>query len=296
MACPRLLLFSVSVAASALGATSTQPTQDAGPAPRPIDAGASPPTAAAPEPARATLYPTAAAALRDLLRSQPTVVAFGEFHQTKATARIPSAIKRFTREMLRPLAEAGATDLVVETSITTGSCGEAEKNAVAQVGKATERPARTENEVLTLLTAAKRAGLQPRILQISCKDYQAMMGGTEIDFDKLLRLTRDQLKTQIRAALARPGRRMVVSYGGALHNDAHPSADVAPYAFGPAVSRAVDGRYLEINLYVPEFIEKNTEMRAQPWYAAYRRSSRPGRVTLVRRSESSFALVFARSR
>jgi hypothetical protein len=279
-----------------LAASPTRASRDGGPLPSPRDAGASPAVVTAPNPPRATLYPSAASALRELLKSHPAVVAFGEFHQTKATARIPSALKRFTRLMLPVLVKAGATDLVVETWITTGSCGEQEKKAVAQVEKTTERPKHTENEVVTLLASAKRAGMQPRILQIGCKDYQAMMGGGEVDFDRLLRVTRDQLEAQIRAALARPGSRMVVSYGGALHNDLRPAAELAPYAFGPAVSKAVDGRYLEIDLYVPELIEKNATIRAQPWYAVYRHSRKPGRVTLVRRSDSSYALVFPRSR
>ena len=288
---PGLLLL----VAAVLAVAPEQPARDAGALPPPHDPGVSPPTVTAPEAPRATLHPTAASALRVLLKSHPVVVAFGEFHQTKATSRIPSAIKRFTREMLAPLAEAGATDLVVETWITTGSCGEAEKKAVAQVEKTTERPARTENEVVALLGRAKQAGIQPRILHIACEDYHAMMGGTDVDFDRLLRLTRDQLEVQIRAALARPGSRMVVSYGGAMHNDLQPSEELAPYAFGAAVAGAVGGRYLEIDLYVPEFIEKNAITRAQPWFDAYRRNRGRGQVTLVRRSDSSFALVFPRS-
>ena len=257
----------------------------------PIDAG--PPAA---EALTATSYPNAAAALRALLGAKPRVIAFGEFHQTKATVRIPSALKRFTRNLLGPLREAGATDLVAETWITTGACGEVEKKAVAQVDKATRRPARTENEVVTLLRRAKAAGIMPRILEVGCKDYQTLMGGAEVDFDRLLRLTREQLEKQILAALARPGSRMVLSYGGALHNDLEPSPELAPYSFGPAVSAVVGGRYLEIDLYVPEFIAKNALVTAQPWYPVYRRAYRRGRVTLVRRGESSYVIVFPRMR
>jgi hypothetical protein len=37
---------------------------------------------------------------------------------------------------------------------------------------------------------------------------------------------------------------------------------------------------------------KNATIRATPWYRAYLHSRRRGRVTLVRRGESSFALIF----
>jgi len=250
---------------------------------------------AAPVPA-ATSYASLAEALRAVLAGQPRVLAVGELHQTKATARVPSALARFTREMLAPLREAGATDLVVETWITTGACGEVEEKAVAQVEKTTERPARTENEVLTLLKQAKQAGILPRILQVACQDYRAMMGGSQIDFDRVLRLTRDQLEAQIRAALARPGSRMVVSYGGALHNDLQPTQELGPYSFGPAVSSLVGGRYVELDLYVPEYVDQNAALRKEPWWGAYRGAYRRGQVTLVRRGDSSYALIFPRAR
>ena len=242
----------------------------------------------------AAAYPSAAAAMRALLVGNPRVVAFGEYHQQKKTAKIPSALGHFTREILPALGAAGATDLVAETWITTGSCGEAERESVAQVDKATQRPARTENEVVALLRRAKAMGIQPRILQVACKDYQAMFASGQVDFDRLLRLTRDQLETQIRAALQRPGSRLVVSYGGALHNDLHRPPHLAPYAFGEAVASTVDGKYLEIDLYVPEYIEKDASVRREPWYERYRRAYRPKLIIVIQRTPGSYALVFPR--
>jgi hypothetical protein len=234
--------------------------------------------------------------VRALLASNPRVVAFGEYHQTEKTARIPSALRHFTSEILPALRTAGASDLVVETWITTGSCGEVERKAVARVDKATQRPASTENEVVTLLRRAKQSGIEPRILQVACKDYQAIFGSGRVDYDRLLRLTRDQLETQIRAALQRPGSRLVVSYGGAIHNDLRPPPDLSPYAFGDAIARAVDGKYLEIDLYVPEYIEKDPLIRREPWYQRYRRAYRPKLVVVVQRGPGSYALIFPRRR
>ncbi len=254
---------------------------------------AKPDAAAAPA---ATSHPSAAAALQAVLAREPRLLAIGEIHQTQATARIPSALKRFTNDVLPILREEGATDLVLETWLATGSCGEVEQKAVEQVEKTTERPARTENEVLTLLRRAKDLGLVSRILQVACKDYEAIMGGGEVDFDRLLRLTRDQLQAQLRVALRRHGSGMVLSYGGALHNDLAPQTELAPYSFGPAMAEAVSGRYVELDLYVPEFVEKNEGLRGQAWYAAYQRAYRRGQYTLVRLGESSFALVFPRTK
>jgi hypothetical protein len=253
------------------------------------------PLAASAEPT-VTAYPSAVAAVRALLAVSPQVVAFGEYHQHKKTAKIPSALGHFTHEILPALRTAGATDLVVESWITTGSCGEVERKAVAQVDKTTHRPAGTENEVVTLLRRAKELGIEPRILQITCRDYQAIFASGRLDFDRLLRLTRDQLETQIRTALQRSGSRLVVSYGGALHNDLQPSADLAPYAFGEAVAHAVDGKYLEIDLYVPEYIEKDPAIRREPWYERYRRAYRPKLIIVIQRGPGSYALVFPRQR
>jgi hypothetical protein len=280
--------------ALALLASTTAPARDGGGEPTKKEE-AAPPAHAAPTPT-ATVYPTVAAALHAVLASRPRVLAVGEYHQTTATARIPSALRRFTRELLPLLREAGATHLVVETWMTTGECGETEKRAVAQVAKATKRPPQTESEVVTLLRRAKAAGIQPGILEVACPDYQAMTTGQQVDFDRLLRLTRDQLALQLRAALGRPNSRLVLSYGGALHNDLHPTREMAPYAFGPAISSALEGSYAELDLYVPELVEKNGMMRMQPWYQAYRRAYRPGKVTLVRLGEGSFSLVFPRRR
>jgi hypothetical protein len=283
----------------AAGVVSTPPVRDGGIVDAVVtEQGVAPPAASEPHvpSPTATSFPTASAALRVVLATQPRVLAVGEFHQTKATSHIASALKRFTRDFLPTLREAGASHLVVETWLTTGECGEEEKQAVAQVAKTTQRPARTENEVVTLLLRAKEAGIAPGVLEVACKDYQAMTSGREVDFDRLLKLTRDQLEKQIRAALARPDARLVLSYGGALHNDREPSPELAAYAFGPAMAKALEGRYVELDLYVPEFIEKDRGITSQPWYQTYRRAYRRGQVTLVRRSDSSFALVFPRSR
>jgi hypothetical protein len=243
-----------------------------------------------------TTFATPAAAVQALLASHPRMVAFGEYHQQKKTAKIPSALRRFTTDILPVLAENGATDLVAETWVATGSCGTVEHQAVAQVHETTRRPQRTEDELVTMLRRSKGGGLQPRILQIACTDYQAMMHGGRMDFDRLLRVTRDQLETQIRAALERPGSRMVVSYGGALHNDREPTAELAPYAFGPTIAQAVADRYLEIDLYVPEYIARDKSIQAQPWYQRYRAAYQPGHTVVVARGRGSYALIFPRQR
>jgi hypothetical protein len=252
------------------------------------------PAAAVPE-LRARSVPSVSAALEELLARGPKVVAFGEIHQTTASLRVPSSLKHFSDELLAVVAPR-ASDLVVETWMTEGKCGKTETTVLAEVKKTTERPKQTEDEVVTLLKRAKAAGVKPHILSVSCKDYQAIYqakGG--VDYDALLRMTSDKLEAGIREVLGKPGRddkRAVVVYGGALHNDLMPAEGLSSYTFGESVSKTVGGKYLEVDLYVPEYVETQKNLRAEPWYRAYKQAARPGQAVLIERRLDSYVIVF----
>ncbi|HEY8924696.1 MAG TPA: hypothetical protein VIU64_09965, partial [Polyangia bacterium] len=82
-------------------------------------------------------------------------------------------------------------------------------------------------------------------------------------------------------------------YGGALHNDLVPDPELAAYSFAPRVLAATLGRFLEIDLVVPEYAAGSSVVKAQPWWRAYERA-RPGRraAVLIRRSARSYVVVF----
>ena len=263
----------------------------------PADADVAPPTP------RVRAIASAADAIRALVAGRPRVVAFGEYHQTEGTAHIPSALRRFIDELWPALAPATA-ELVVETWISQGHCGPQEQAAVSAVGKVTERPAQTESEVVTLIRRAKEAGARPQILELTCADYAAIRpDGGELDAERLLQMTGDKLRARIVAALGRlerqrpaaTARTLVVVYGGALHNDLYPRAELAPFTFGRAVRDQVGGRYLEIDLYVPEYIEHDARLRAQPWFPAYQRLAQQSRPVLVERAPDSFIVIFPKT-
>ena len=232
-------------------------------------------------------------ALNLVLAGAPRVLAVGEQHQTNKTAKITSAIKRFTKDFLPLLLKAGATDLVVETWLSTGKCGEVEKQAVAEVETTTERPKATENEVLSLIVAAKGMGIIPRVLEVNCKDYQAFQNGGQVDYDKLLKFTGEQLRVQLEKAINRANSQMIVSYGGALHNDLQPMEELAPYAFGPTIAAAVDGQFVELDLYVPEYLGKDNLARTSAWYPL---ASKQKGLVLIQRGPASFVLIFPRGK
>jgi len=84
----------------------------------------------------------------------------------------------------------------------------------------------------------------------------------------------------------------VLVYGGALHNDLYPRRALRAYAFGPAIWELLHGDYREIDLYVPELVERLPSMRAEPWFSVWRRAARPGETIVIPRSAGSTIVVF----
>ena len=267
-----------------------------------------PPPASQPAPAsqpKPTIrtFADAEAALGFLLRRhRPRVLGLGEYHQKKGGAKVASSIKRFSHQLLPSLATR-ASDLIVETWITTGNCGKVEKRVVRQVQKTTKRPKATENEVITLIRRADKLGVKPHILKVHCKDYRALLGKGKVDYAKLLKLTGDHLGKKIdevrvyrRQKKNKSTKKMIVVYGGGLHNDLRPKSDFAPFSYAPRVDRSTKGDYLEIDLYVPEYIEgASTLVSEEPWFPEFRQKQSAKHALLIERSARSYIIVFRRT-
>lgn len=260
--------------------------------------------APAPGPAELTTHESVQAALGAILERaekdaghKPHLVAFGEYHQLKGKTHITSALKRFSTELwstVQPL----SSDLVLETFIPEGNCGKEEKKVVKDVETTTKRPETTESELVTLIKQAKAQGVQPHILQVSCKEYQSVLDEKgQVDYVKMLKLINDLLRQRISEVRTRRQKanvdKVVLAYGGALHNDLYPMAELAEYTFGQALSSEFPGEYLEIDLYVPEYIAADKQVLSQPWYPAYKKLQQPGKVVVVRRGPGSYVLLFS---
>jgi hypothetical protein len=243
-------------------------------------------------------FATAAQALEKVLATPARVVAFGEYHQTTETRKIQSSLSRFTEELL-PVVSKLATDLVVETWVADGACGKRETKVVEDVQTTTERPPETENEIVTLLKRARAMGIAPHILTMSCKDYRRVTDKDgETDFAKMLTLTRERLQGEVGRWLLAPmpptrkGLRVVAVYGGALHNDLYPTPEDRPFAFGRALFAKAKGQYLEVDVFVPEYILADKRMAAEPWFDSFKAGIKAGDALLIRRSERSYIIVF----
>jgi hypothetical protein len=299
-----LTLLGLLFLAASCQRTASQAVQGAATGSAPLEARASPDLTGPPH----QIFPTAALALAQVLKSRPRVLGLGEFHQKKSTVRVVSAIKRFRDQLLDTLARE-ASDLIVETWLTEGKCGETEKRVVRDVEKTTKRPESTEDEVLAVLQRAKALGVRPHILRVSCSDYKLLLGAGEVDYEKLLgmitRHLRDKASSVLSARERAPitnakrdgtgaSRRTVVIYGGALHNDLYPHEGLEAFSYAEALQKKSGGRYVELDLYVPEYVEGDEALRQEPWYPLLRLASTKG-VVLVERGQGSYILILQRS-
>jgi len=253
---------------------------------------------------RVRVFRTAAEALDHALASRPLIVGFGEYHERVGAPKVDSAIKRFTRDLLEPLA-AETTDLVVESWEIDGKCGAVEKQVVKDVQKTTERPPETENEVETLLQRARARHILTHVLSVTCKQYEEVFGGKTVDYAKMLDLITRQLRAkaveswarrQRRRAEAPPEaaaeRRVILLYGGALHNDLYPREGYEDWSYAAALHQLAGGRFVEVDLFVPEYIRGDEDLVKEAWYPQFLRQTGPDRTLLIERGPSSFIIVF----
>ncbi len=250
--------------------------------------------AADPNLPRHWVEPTAAAALTRMLgQVKPRVLGVGEVHLVAGGPRVKSALARFTEDMLAGL-DGRATDLVVETWVTDGKCGKAEKHVTADVKSKTERPPETETEIGRLLRRASELHIRPRVMTMACKQYEALRSKSgEVDYDRLLQLIGGELHRNVRAVLdGRPDATVVV-YGGSLHNDRQPNEGVAAYSYGIELAGELGEGYVELDLYVPELVEGDELSKAEPWFPLLAATA-PDKVVLIERSPGSYILLLQR--
>jgi hypothetical protein len=137
--------------------------------------------------------------------------------------------------------------------------------------------------------------VRPHVMTMPCKAYQEVRSKSgEVDYDKLLRLIGSELHRNVRAALDAREQATVVVYGGSLHNDREPNEGVAPYSYGVRLAAELGDGYVELDLYVPELVEKDETLKAEPWFPLLERTA-PDKVVLVERGPGSYILLLQRS-
>jgi hypothetical protein len=276
-------------------------TPTAGPATPPPTASASPAAGKPCGELDCRLFDSPEAAFAFVLAERPRVIGVGEAHAQKGMEGIDSATKRFTERFL-PLLQGRTSDLIVELMLPPKGCAKAEQEVRTQQKEVTKQQASTnQNEYVVLGDAARRAGIVPDALRPTCQDLDAAAKAGDqavpVMLETIARLSR------IKAAelLARNDQspqakdKMVILYGGALHNDLAPKPGREAWSFGPELARATGGRYVELDVFVPESIQDTDSWRAFAWYSRYDPAAHGGSTVLFRTAPSTFALIFPKS-
>lgn len=246
-------------------------------------------------------FETPEAAFAHVLATNPQVLGIGESHAQKGSEGVPSATRRFAEQLLPSLC--GRTRaLVLELWLPRNDCGD---QRVQEVDKAQKAVTRTQvksnqDEYVTLGYVAKRYGIQPSALIPTCDEYQAILDAGPANIERMLELVTTKTAERVVEELGHMGSSnslpMVIAYGGALHNDAAPSADRVRFSYGPRLSVATHGHYTELDLIVREYIKDNEAWRNLPYYSALRRDVLPEKTLVYQWGEHSYALVFPRYR
>lgn len=81
-------------------------------------------------------------------------------------------------------------------------------------------------------------------------------------------------------------------YGGALHNNRFPEAGIAEWSYAADADRATGGRFVEIDLVVPELAAASPAARREPWFPLAGAPRDPDHPVVVwTRGERSFVVI-----
>jgi hypothetical protein len=276
-------------------------------------------------------FPDSASALRAVLAHKPQILGVGETHALKGADEVESATSRFERELLPILAGAGATELIVELLGPATGCEKTVQTVKEQQRPVTsEQSQGNQNRFVSLGMKARQLGVVPYILEPTCDEYKSVISsedGITLMLQLIAQKTEQRLTRYWRrnqgvmvgqtplvpapgaAASASPAQAspatttppppprpngIVLAYGGAMHNDVVSPPSGENFRYGAHMVQLTQGRYLELDLIVPQYIKDTDVWKALPWYAAYAALGHSDEVTLFRVGPYSYTLVFAR--
>jgi hypothetical protein len=242
-------------------------------------------------------FATPKAAFEHALSGTPRIIALGEAHAQKDAPKVKSTTRRFAEELL-PGLQGRASDLVIELLTTNGSCGAAVEKDVAERQKPVTEPqaATNQNQYVTLGGVAKKLGIAPHALVPECGELKAVTEAGAGDIERLLVLIADVTVRETEKLLTSSDPKLaILLYGGALHNDLAPRPGREAWSYGPRLVERAPGRYVEVDLVVPEFVKPTPVWQALPWYTPFEALPPGSETILYQPSPSSYVLIFPRS-
>jgi hypothetical protein len=236
------------------------------------------------------------------LANAPLVLGVGEAHAPNG-ATVPSAAKRFTDDLLPAIAD-HTSDLIVELMMPPTGCADAVAQVRREQEPVTSRHAGTDaDEYVAMGSKARQLGVVPDMLRPTCADMDAIEHASatqsatdmiDVSLTTIARLSGSQAaRLADRDALSdADSGKLVVVYGGALHNDLAPPPESARWSYAPDLAAHVGGRFAAIDLVVPEFIGLDATWAKLPWWPHYDEGRLGRKTTLFRIGPQSFVLVF----
>lgn len=245
-------------------------------------------------------FADAAAALRFVLREQPLVLGLGEAHTPAGSEHLITTAARFSQQLLPVLAES-ASHLIVELLAPNPACREAARPLEQAQRPVTEPQAPSnQQDYVALGVHARELGIEPFLLTPSCEEFQAIAAAGEDAIPQTLATIAGITTRMAKGALVKNRKagssRMVLAYGGALHNDLSPSPTRPSFRYGDALQDFTGGRYVALDLIVRELIKDNEAWRALPWYAELDRQLHPESYLLLQPAPHSYVLFFPSAR
>jgi hypothetical protein len=182
-------------------------------------------------------------------------------------------------------------------------CAAATAEARKKQAPATSQQAATNpNEYVAMGERARALGIVPDMLRPSCADLDAVGDAGDSAIEASLAMIARLSTVQAGRLLDRDARsgadrdKIVVLYGGMLHNDLEPPPEHRTWSYAPALDAKTGGKLVALDLVVPEFIRDDETWRALPWFSRYDRAVLGAKTTLFRTGERSFVLVFPEAR
>lgn len=245
-------------------------------------------------------FATAEEGFKSVIADDVQALAVGESHAQKGTEAIASSTKRFTEQLLPAIANRSG-DIVVELWQGDPKCRK-EVQAVASAQKPVTATQATSNvnEFDVLGTKAKALGVTPWLLRPTCDEFSSITDAGADAVGVMLGLVKSLTQKKMLQLMEKnvPAKKLTIAYGGLLHNDVAPPPTSAAWSFGPDLAKATNGKYVEIDLIVPEFVKENDSWKKFAWYDAFTADTGPRDKPVlytIPTKPPSYALVFASS-
>ena len=251
------------------------------------------------------LFDTPEEALEEILGSNPDIdiIAIGEYlHPKKGYPKVPSPKKRF--QAMKSKLKGRITDLVMETWIIDGKCKEVEKKVVQDFETNIDRPASNEDETIEILILARDLQIKAHILKLTCKDYKFLLTPKgKVDYGKVMLLIKRLTEEKVNGLYTSGKDVNIGIYGGRFHITLYPKKENKEYSYGPALSELSRGKYLEVELVVPEYIDKYIdnnpelmeELSNEGWFKIFKKHRSRTKTLLINPKPNSYMLVFPRA-